>query len=503
MFLKSMRQFCLSNSREHWGFPVRTCLPFCLLASLLLGCGGQPEFVHRDEYRDLTPYAQGYVDELLNNYFGTPAEMVVWEKLPLRQHLAQGIVREAGDRVLSLDLDEPHFELTSGTELLWRKGQELKDGEPSDLSAWIRDWDEALHQANFDRSQTSLPEVGTEVILGPGQVLAKGRVLYAEHCQHCHGVSGDGNGPTAPYLNPRPRDYRRGIFKFTTTQGSRRATRDDLSRIIEYGIPGTYMPSFKLLSEEEMTSIVEYVLWLSMRGELEFQMVKYLNDSYSNSAVAERVANGGMSRKEIEQEFVEGVNDPDSFQYEFDEMVNRMTQEWTSSELPESIVEPLTRRVPYTVESIARGRELYLLESLKCAQCHGEAGYGDGSQTYAISKDEAGLDNPLPGLYDTWGNPIKPRNLHAGVFRGGRRPIDLYARIYAGIKGTPMPAFSTTLVRRSNPEDPASELTDEDIWHLVNYIYSVPFEQLETGKGSPPYDPAPAEDSVSADVASN
>ena len=33
----------------------------------------------------------------------------------------------------------------------------------------------------------------------------------------CHGSSGAGDGPTAAFLYPRPRDYRRGLFKFTST----------------------------------------------------------------------------------------------------------------------------------------------------------------------------------------------------------------------------------------------------------------------------------------------
>src|SRR5215207_2334394 len=41
--------------------------------------------------------------------------------------------------------------------------------------------------------------------------------LYRRHCVHCHGISGDGRGPTAAILNPYPRDYRPGIFKFKST----------------------------------------------------------------------------------------------------------------------------------------------------------------------------------------------------------------------------------------------------------------------------------------------
>ena len=33
-----------------------------------------------------------------------------------------------------------------------------------------------------------------------------------------------------------------------------------------------------------------------------------------------------------------------------------------------------------------------------------------------------------------------PRNLRLGIYRGGRRPLDLYRRAFSGINGTPMPA---------------------------------------------------------------
>ena len=51
----------------------------------------------------------------------------------------------------------------------------------------------------------------------------------------------------------------------------------------------------------------------------------------------------------------------------------------------------------------------------------------------------------VPGLFDVWDHPIKPRDLTSGVYRGGRRPLDIYRRIHAGIKGTPMPPFGAAL----------------------------------------------------------
>ena len=90
--------------------------------------------------------------------------------------------------------------------------------------------------------------------------------LYREHCAHCHGVTGDGAGPTATFLNPYPRDYRRGLFKFKSTPRTIPPTDDDLHRTLYEGIPGTSMPSFKLLPLNELESLAHYVRYLSIRG---------------------------------------------------------------------------------------------------------------------------------------------------------------------------------------------------------------------------------------------
>src|SRR5262245_40464930 len=95
------------------------------------------------------------------------------------------------------------------------------------------------------------------------------RGLYREHCAHCHGITGDGVGPTAAFLNPYPRDYRKGQFKFKSTPVGQKPTQDDLKKIVLDGIPGTAMPSFKLLPNLEVEALVEYVKYLSIRGEVE------------------------------------------------------------------------------------------------------------------------------------------------------------------------------------------------------------------------------------------
>src|SRR3954453_7448940 len=91
--------------------------------------------------------------------------------------------------------------------------------------------------------------------------------IYRRQCLHCHGVTGAGDGPTSAFLYPTPRDYRKGIFKFTSTRTLAKPTREDLRRTIRNGLHGTSMPAFEaLLSPAEIEQLVDYTIFLSMRG---------------------------------------------------------------------------------------------------------------------------------------------------------------------------------------------------------------------------------------------
>jgi mono/diheme cytochrome c family protein len=121
---------------------------------------------------------------------------------------------------------------------------------------------------------------------------------------------------------------------------------------------------------------------------------------------------------------------------------------------------------PPTAESIARGRELYLDgQSANCVSCHGPQGRGDGVSAFARDPVSGEL---VASANDEWGNPDVPRNLTLGVFRGGRRPIDIYRRIYAGINGSKMPGIGD-----SKKPDGSPLLSQEDLWALVHYVGSL------------------------------
>lgn len=450
--------------------PAQTslCGVLALLTAIgVSGCARQEaQFSHRADYAELIPEAQNYVAQVLDKHFGTPTQIVAWERLPLKLHAAVGTVsgKSTSDEV-TVNFTQKNLPLKAGMGVTWLSGNLVGHSAGGD---WLRAVDDS-GRLTFENALSALPAEGDRVAVGAGDVLRYGRVLYAEHCLHCHGVSGDANGPTAPYLNPRPRDFRRGIFKFTTTLATNRASRADLARTIDEGIPGTYMPSFKLLTPAESMAIIEYVLYLASRGEIEYQLVGQLKNEYSQEALKERIE-GGETRQEILQELTDAVNGTD-MQEQLDGVVESLVSRWTEAQEEAALIVPTVKRTSPDAESIARGRKLYLSKDLNCVACHGEAGLGDGVQTYSITKNSAGEENPTPGLYDDWGNLVRPRNLTQGIYRGGRRPIDLFSRLHGGIKGTPMPAFG-------------GKKTDAELWDVVNYILSVPFEVRNAGDGA-------------------
>jgi mono/diheme cytochrome c family protein len=86
-----------------------------------------------------------------------------------------------------------------------------------------------------------------------------GKTSYERNCAQCHGDKGDGNGPAAPHLLPRPRDFTTGKFKIRTTPSGMLPTDDDLRRVIRTGMPYTSMPAWPNLPDAEVAGLVQYV----------------------------------------------------------------------------------------------------------------------------------------------------------------------------------------------------------------------------------------------------
>lgn len=298
--------------------------------------------------------------------------------------------------------------------------------------------------------------------------------LYRQHCVHCHGITGDGKGPTAAFLNPYPRDFRRGTFKFTSTPIGVPPTTDDLRRILVNGIPGTAMPSFKLLNEGELDALVDYVKYLAIRGQVERRLIQECQDFFDPEEAA---------RADLRKQFF-------GREYLVEEILASVVQDWQMA--AESVTEVPQRDSKYDpasedydaaalAESVERGRELYYTGTANCFSCHGPSQLGDGQVTDydAWTKEfhdwtttpkgsEAYQEkyNQFTGLGGLPPRNIIPRNLRSGVYRGGLRPVDIFLRIHNGIDGTPM------------PESNKASLTTDDLWDLVNYVMSLPYEPM-------------------------
>ena len=450
------------------------------LTLLCVGCGpGTPaEFKFRESTEDLISDAKKAVKKTLSESFGSPSELVAWERFPVVYGGVKGTVESiAEDKSLIVKLEGEAPKVKSSTPVLFFTGSLAS--EQATITA-----------ASFDAEKNQLKLSGSEAaaagdrfILGFGQEFQHGRQVYMKNCMHCHGVTGDGAGPTGEFLNPRPRDYRNGQFKFTSTKAGEKVNRDDLHRIVKYGIPGTYMPSFLLLGEKETKAVVEYVRWLSIRGEFEKRLVAELSSDYSEKSITDSINKAkesgekGTSAKSIKSAATSALEKylKEDYPAAIEETANILADAWNRGELPETVIVPSVHRVEDSAESRERGRLLYMSDKTKCYTCHGMTGRGDGGATEDFWPKPGSTEKYANrGLHDEWGNQLKPRNLTLGQYRGGRRPVDLFRRMYAGIKGTPMPAFGGTALK------------DEEIWDLVNFVMSLPYSSQQATPAAAP-----------------
>ena len=97
-----------------------------------------------------------------------------------------------------------------------------------------------------------------------------GRTVYEAHCVECHGAAGQGDGPAAHLLLPRPRDFTFGRYKIRTTESGSVPTDDDLLQSVRKGLYGTAMPGWEtLLSDADIHAVADYLKTFSPRFQSE------------------------------------------------------------------------------------------------------------------------------------------------------------------------------------------------------------------------------------------
>ena len=94
---------------------------------------------------------------------------------------------------------------------------------------------------------------------------ARGKKAYGRYCVSCHGLDGDGRGYEAQHLDPTPRNFTKGAFKWRTTLSGQIPRDEDLLRTIRDGLYGTAMPPWGALADQDLKDLVAYVKTFSPR----------------------------------------------------------------------------------------------------------------------------------------------------------------------------------------------------------------------------------------------
>jgi mono/diheme cytochrome c family protein len=117
------------------------------------------------------------------------------------------------------------------------------------------------------------------------------------------------------------------------------------------------------------------------------------------------------------------------------------------------------------VSSVQRGRNVFLL--MRCWQCHGVLGKGDGSSNNSLTDDK--------------GMPIRALNFTKGYLKGGGRPEDVYRTLLTGLDGSPMPSFGDALaLTREGFQDLSSTapaLSQPELKELEAFVATLPSQE--------------------------
>jgi mono/diheme cytochrome c family protein len=364
-----------------------------------------------------------------------------------------------------------------------KKDEILRD--PTKLSAKEKTELDAALEGIFGTPARPTVNAGLEaetmkVLQIDSDTLEKGSTRYRVHCLHCHGVSGDGRGPTARWINPHPRDFRSGLFKFQSvnqletslhSNGTRPPSRADLIRTLRNGLEGTAMPSFGLLDDKELEWIASYVIHLAIRGQVERDLLKFTfaydakKDTLSFQVDAEDeeapqsiAAAVKLNTKYIAEKSFAAIRNP------------KNDISWRFSQKPELAIQPEPYPAAYTDANPKKAEALAASRERGKAYFTGDEAKVKGAKSANCVSCHTDYGRQAKFRFDEWGTLVRPNNFTGGIFRGGRRPIDMYYRIHSGINGSGMANFG-------------SVLKGHEIWDVINFVSGLPYPAMQKEVG--------------------
>jgi mono/diheme cytochrome c family protein len=126
-------------------------------------------------------------------------------------------------------------------------------GKNSVMPAVLTDSSSFVQDIPYE-SPRSLPPVDVMKVSKPTpDLIAKGRDLFQANCSSCHGDNGEGNGPAAITLNPKPRNFH---SLAGWTNGSKIS---QLYKTLQDGVPGSAMASFSYMPPLDRFALIHYV----------------------------------------------------------------------------------------------------------------------------------------------------------------------------------------------------------------------------------------------------
>ena len=123
--------------------------------------------------------------------------------------------------------------------------------------------------------------------------LARGDELYRTTCAACHGATGQGDGPMARSLNPRP-------VNFMDRSRARERSVFALEQVIDQGLGGTAMPSFSGLPVEDRWALAFRVGTFAYPAELQAEGKRiWQSDAALRSSIPDLAALAALTPKAL------------------------------------------------------------------------------------------------------------------------------------------------------------------------------------------------------------
>ena len=243
------------------------------------------------------------------------------------------------------------------------------------------------------------------------KTLNVGYDLYTSNCMQCHGVNGDGKGPASQGMNPQPRNFQQGSFKFGYVTPGELPTDDDLKRIIKYGLNGTQMLPWDI-SDERLDAVIQYIKTFSP-----------------------------VWREGKAGTVVEVSKDP-----------------WG----PE-----------HREEAILQGKKVFH-GLAQCYSCHPSYATPEEVAAYSkeLTGNANTEMRETPWLSinqdSQYGHKFMPPDFTKNFVKSARTPEEIYRRLNVGVNGTAMAAWKGLLTTNGNPED-----SEKNQWAVAYYVDSL------------------------------